>query len=151
MGTALQKFQMRFERRELDQAGINMVDLMMWLVIAALLLAAALQGIGFYQRAAWTYQLKNDLSNVRDYIEGYHATNGVYPSWGPKAEEAAGLIPLSGDNYVSGYTLNATTGDWAVRVCSPSITKATSNADGSGMRVNRNDFNVLFPTTCTAY
>jgi hypothetical protein len=38
-----------------------MVDLMMWLVIAALLLAAAIQGIGYYQRAAYLYQVKNDV------------------------------------------------------------------------------------------
>lgn len=39
-----------------SQAGINMVDLMMWLVIAAMLLAAAIQGIGYYQKAAYLYQ-----------------------------------------------------------------------------------------------
>jgi len=44
-----------------DQRGINMVDLMMWLVIAALLLAAAIQGIGFYQRAAYLYHVENDV------------------------------------------------------------------------------------------
>lgn len=38
-----------------------MVDLMMWLVIAALLLAAAIQGIGYYQKAAYLYQIKNDV------------------------------------------------------------------------------------------
>lgn len=38
-----------------------MVDLMMWLVIAALLLAAAIQGIGYYQQAAYLYQVKNDV------------------------------------------------------------------------------------------
>ena len=44
------------------QSGINMVDLMMWLVIAALMLAAAIQGIGYYQQAAYAYQAKSDLS-----------------------------------------------------------------------------------------
>lgn len=47
-----------------SQFGINMVDLMMWLVIAALLLAAALQGIGYYQSAANVYTLKNDVKNA---------------------------------------------------------------------------------------
>lgn len=41
-----------------------MVDLMMWLVIAALLLAAALQGIGFYQRAAYLSSMKTDLNGI---------------------------------------------------------------------------------------
>lgn len=43
------------------QSGINMVDLMMWLVIAALILAAAIQGIGYYQQAAYLYHVKNDV------------------------------------------------------------------------------------------
>jgi Tfp pilus assembly protein FimT len=46
------------------QRGINMVDLMMWLVIAALLLAAALQGIGYYKSGVNVYSLKNDLNNA---------------------------------------------------------------------------------------
>lgn len=41
-----------------------MVDLMMWLVIAALLLAAAIQGIGYYQKAAYLYHMKSDLSGA---------------------------------------------------------------------------------------
>jgi hypothetical protein len=44
-----------------NQRGINMVDLMMWLVIAAMLLAAAIQGIGYYQKAAYLYQVKSDV------------------------------------------------------------------------------------------
>ena len=52
------------DHRPLDHRGINMVDLMMWLVIAALLLAAAIQGIGYYQKAAIVYQMSNDLENA---------------------------------------------------------------------------------------
>ena len=44
-----------------SQRGINMVDLMMWLVIAALLLAAAIQGIGFYQHRAYIHQMSSDV------------------------------------------------------------------------------------------
>jgi hypothetical protein len=40
-----------------------MVDLMMWLVIAAMMLAAAIQGIGYYQQAAYAYQAKNDVTH----------------------------------------------------------------------------------------
>jgi surface protein len=50
----------RAQNRRDDQRGINMVDLMMWLVIAAMLLATALQGIGYYQKAANLYQLKSN-------------------------------------------------------------------------------------------
>lgn len=46
------------------QDGINMVDLMMWLVIAALLLAAAIQGIGYYQKAAYLNNMKSDAHNA---------------------------------------------------------------------------------------
>lgn len=49
--------------RSADQSGINMVDLMMWLVIAALILSAAIQGIGYYQQAAYAYQAKSDLAS----------------------------------------------------------------------------------------
>lgn len=47
-----------------SQDGINMVDLMMWLVIAALLLAAAIQGIGYYQKAAYLYQMQSDMEGA---------------------------------------------------------------------------------------
>ena len=47
-----------------DHRGINMVDLMMWLVIAALLLATALQSIGYYQKSAHMYQMKAEADVV---------------------------------------------------------------------------------------
>jgi hypothetical protein len=50
-----------FPAQNRSQHGINMVDLMMWLVIAAMLLAAAIQGIGYYQKAAYLYQVKSDV------------------------------------------------------------------------------------------
>ena len=49
---------------KLDYRGVNMVDLMMWLVIAALLLAAAIQSIGFYQKSAHLYQMKTEADVV---------------------------------------------------------------------------------------
>ena len=54
------------ESRSFSQRGINMVDLMMWLVIAALLLAAAIQGIGYYQKSALLYSMKSDSVGVAD-------------------------------------------------------------------------------------
>ena len=56
-----------------DQRGINMVDLMMWLVIAALLLAAAIQGIGYYQKAAYLYQMQSDLDGIGTIATGVAA------------------------------------------------------------------------------
>lgn len=53
-----------------------MVDLMMWLVIAALLLAAALQGIGYYQRAAFVHQMVSDASGAGSVAVGNAATQG---------------------------------------------------------------------------
>lgn len=37
-----------------------MIDLMMWIVIAAILLAAAIQGVGYYRESVILYHLKND-------------------------------------------------------------------------------------------
>jgi hypothetical protein len=51
-------------RHPKPQSGINMVDLMMWLVIAALLLATAIQGISYYQKAAYLYQMQSDLDGA---------------------------------------------------------------------------------------
>jgi hypothetical protein len=55
------KLYVRISKDQQNQSGINMVDLMMWLVIAALLLAAAIQGMGYYQKAAYLYHMKSDL------------------------------------------------------------------------------------------
>jgi hypothetical protein len=49
---------------EHSQSGINMVDLMMWLVIAALIMAAAIQSIGYYQKTAYLYQTKTEVDVV---------------------------------------------------------------------------------------
>lgn len=59
-----------------DHRGINIVDLMMWLVIAALLLATALQSIGYYQKAAITHQLESDLTGVASYVMSTSTLNG---------------------------------------------------------------------------
>jgi uncharacterized protein with LGFP repeats len=57
-----------------DNRGINMVDLMMWLVIAALLLAAALQGIGYYQKASNVYLMKDEVNGV---VANVHAASSI--------------------------------------------------------------------------
>jgi alpha-tubulin suppressor-like RCC1 family protein len=60
------------------QSGINMVDLMMWLVIAALLLAAAIQGIGYYQKATFLHQMKSDLAGAGSNVMAVVAnTDGI--------------------------------------------------------------------------
>lgn len=48
----------------------------MWLVIAALLLAAALQSIGYYQKAAFLNQLKSDLSGVGSLVLAESSVSG---------------------------------------------------------------------------
>ena len=58
------------------QSGINMVDLMMWLVIAALLLAAAIQGIGYYQQNAYVYQMKSAVDVAASRIMALSANDG---------------------------------------------------------------------------
>lgn len=58
-----------------DHRGINIVDLMMWLVIAALLLAAALQGIGYYKQAANVYLMQDEVTGVVADIHAAAAMN----------------------------------------------------------------------------
>jgi Tfp pilus assembly protein PilE len=128
----MSKFQSRLAESEkegfagkVNQLGINMVDLMMWLVIAALLLAAALQGIGFYQKAAWNYQLQSDASAVRTYMEAqYTLNNNVYPTL-VKATPPADL-KMTSSNGVSNVVAAAptTTGGWSATLCSGALTKA---------------------------
>lgn len=100
-----------------DERGINMVDLMMWLVVAALLLAAALQGIGYYQKGANVYVLKNDLSNAASVAHAQAAltsgtiddaalnatlaqtklSNGTTLNWGTLSVTAAAELKQPGD------------------------------------------------------
>jgi hypothetical protein len=63
--------------KKLNEVGINMVDLMMWLVIAALLLAAAIQGIGYYQKAAYIYQMKAAVEVAAGKITATAAIDGT--------------------------------------------------------------------------
>ena len=58
------------------QRGINMVDLMMWLVIAALLLAAALQSIGYYQKNAYIYQMREAIDVASSRIMAMASNDG---------------------------------------------------------------------------
>jgi len=57
------------------QSGINMVDLMMWIVIAAILLAASIQGIGYYREAVILYHLKNDAMGAAANVKSNAAQN----------------------------------------------------------------------------
>lgn len=59
-----------------EQSGINMVDLMMWLVIAALLLATAIQSIGYYQKNANVYQMKTEADVVASRIMAASSERG---------------------------------------------------------------------------
>jgi hypothetical protein len=70
-----------FSKRPVQsQDGINMVDLMMWLVIAAMLLAAAIQSIGFYQKAALGYQAKSDLGGLSTWVSATTAMTSEAPT-----------------------------------------------------------------------
>jgi len=112
---------------QINQFGINMVDLMMWLVIAALLLAAALQGIGYYQQAAWTYQAKADVASVRTFMEAQFTLNAnKYPAIvasDTPALQASGFdLKLTGGNKVA--TSRTPTGGWTATLLSMSLHNA---------------------------
>jgi hypothetical protein len=66
-----------FMQNRFNQRGINMVDLMMWLVIAALLLAAAIQSIGYYQKTAYVYQLNAAVEVAAGKITANAAIDGT--------------------------------------------------------------------------
>lgn len=57
-----------------DHRGINIVDLMMWLVVAALLLAAAIQSIGYYQQATKVHLMQDELMGV---VSRIHASSSI--------------------------------------------------------------------------
>lgn len=114
-----------------DHRGINIVDLMMWLVIAALLLAAALQGIGYYKQAANVYLMQDEVTSV---IADIHAAaamndgkidealvnqvltdhNAAHPnddivvSYGSVTANAAGLASDSGYGFERSSAITAT-------------------------------------------
>jgi Tfp pilus assembly protein PilE len=104
------------ENRDSGQSGINMVDLMMWLVIAALLLAAAIQGIGYYQKNAYLYQMKSDAVHAAETVTAKVAnTDGKFTA----DNVAAGLDDTkktadvtitaeSGASDAAGYVLRST-------------------------------------------
>lgn len=67
---------LRVTRKRLfrDQKGLNMVDLMIWMVIAALLTTISFQAARPYRQAAIIYQMKNDISGVVS-ISGANGTD----------------------------------------------------------------------------
>lgn len=109
----------------INQLGINMVDLMMWLVIAALLLAAALQGIGYYQQASWNYQAKNDVASVRTFMEAqFTLNNNVYPDTDDLTKALSeGDLKLTGSN-IAAITTAAGAQGWSATVQSPDLKEA---------------------------
>ena len=122
--------------KPVDQSGINMVDLMMWLVIAALLLAAALQSIGFYQKAAWNYQLQSDASAVRTYMETQYtlATPNAYPVIAKTTTVADLKLTTSNGAANSLVTAADGKGGWTATICSGALTKA-GNVTKNGLAI----------------
>lgn len=81
-----------------NQSGINMADLMMWLVIAALIIAAALQALGTFQKGAYIYQMKNDLRGAVSLAN----TNGSYTG---NIEEPQVAQAVASSNKSEGITM----------------------------------------------
>lgn len=124
-----------------------MVDLMMWLVIAALLLAAALQGISFYKKATITYLLKSDAVAVRAYMEKEYAANGKYPeALDVRSAALSGAVKLSNGNAVTGVASTAGQDNWAVRICS---TQLDPMVVGAAVRIERDSPNTFDFRVCS--
>jgi hypothetical protein len=90
------------------QIGINMVDLMMWLVIAALLLAAAIQGIAYYQKTAYLYQMNAEVEMVAGKITAVAATEGTVIT-----KELVGRVVAEENAARSGDQIEVTAGELA--------------------------------------
>lgn len=100
------------ETTEESQRGINMVDLMMWLVIAALLLAAAIQSIGYYQQASLTYQAKSDLAGAHSWAAARTSLDTKAPtSTEMTAALLSGDLKLTNNGGITNIGVIATTGD----------------------------------------
>jgi hypothetical protein len=72
----MEKLSPILEKDSPNSRGINIVDLMMWLVIAALLLAAALQAIGYYQQATKVHLMQDEVTGVVSKIYAASAIEG---------------------------------------------------------------------------
>lgn len=103
-----------------NERGINIVDLMMWLVIAALLLASAIQGIGFYQQRAYVEQMANDVNHAGQVAVTLAAdSNGVLSDTivrqAVKDTETTGEVSLMSKSLGAGY--------FAIEAMHPAVTK----------------------------
>jgi hypothetical protein len=83
----LTRIKKHLDLKQGHQRGINMVDLMMWLVIAALLLATAIQAIGYYQKAAYIYQMNAEVEVASGAVVARAAIDGTTIT-----EEMVGLV-----------------------------------------------------------
>lgn len=130
-------------KKDRSQSGINMVDLMMWLVIAALLLAAAIQGIGYYQKAAFGYQAKSDLGSLSTWMAARTSMDSETPSLDDlqKALDSgdlkmtknggmanAALLAVSGSSYCIGVRAESMTGDNVYYISSKNLTDIKKEA-----------------------
>lgn len=60
-----------------DESGINIADLMMWILIAVLLLAVAIQGLSQYRKSVYVYQMENDLDGVISLAHSNGSSSGT--------------------------------------------------------------------------
>lgn len=117
-----------------------MVDLMMWLLIAALLLAAAIQSISYYQKAALGYQAKSDLDGLSTWVAAKTSMTSDAPTLVDlqkaldegdlKMTKNSGMantamLAVSGSSYCIGVRAESLTGDNVFYVSSnnPTVVK----------------------------
>lgn len=117
------------EARKASQRGINVVDLMMWLVIAAIMLAAAIQGIGYYMQATYVYHARSDLAGAHQWVAATSALNSKLPVPADmEASLAAGELSLTTAGGTTNIGLLATTNQtYCVGIKSLNISDLTRN------------------------
>lgn len=145
-------FKLKFQSLKTpSQSGVNIVDLMMWLVVASLMSSTSIQSTGYYRQAVQNNTLKNDAQIVRSYMEAEYAANLQYPN-ASKLENAitSGDVKLSSRNVLTGVYHVPGVADWAVRICSLDLKDSTGNAAGTAVRITKADPNKYDFRVCSS-
>jgi alpha-tubulin suppressor-like RCC1 family protein len=112
-----------------------MVDLMMWLVIAALLLAAAIQGVGYYRESVILYHIKSDTLGAVGVVQATSAQKEGYTNQ-PVIDEGLGNTKWSDGTTNLGKSNSD--GSFSITAGNPEITKSVVYCSQNGITVVKN-------------